>query len=115
MAERPLTAAQLADAIGCFWNAAIGEAKIRPEGVAFACIMAEGMAAIQTRLEEHASASAPDTAERDQAADAAMNELWTRWLAFYQAQHRPALSMADQMAFYEIAQPLLRALARGGA
>lgn len=103
MGERPLTAAQLADAMGCFWNAAINEAHNQREGMAFAAIMAEGMAAIQGRLLEYAQATYDDG--RDQAADAAMNKLWTRWLAF---------SMADQRAFYEIAQPLLRALAKGG-
>jgi len=52
MGERPLTAQQLSDALGCFWNAAIGEARNQQDGMAFAAIMAEGMAAVQHRLSE---------------------------------------------------------------
>lgn len=49
---RPLTAADLADALGCFWNAALGEATRQQEGHAFASIMAEGFRAVAARLEE---------------------------------------------------------------
>ena len=48
----PLTGAVLADALGCFWNAAIGEAHNRQGGMDVASIMAVGIAAIATRLTE---------------------------------------------------------------
>lgn len=50
--QEPLTAAQLADALGCFWNASIGEAHRQQEGITTASIMATGFAAVQQRLEE---------------------------------------------------------------
>lgn len=52
---RPLTAADLADAFGCFWNAALGEAARQQEGHAFASIMAEGFRAVAARLTEQAA------------------------------------------------------------
>lgn len=55
------------------------------------------------------------TGRSDAKADKAMQEIWSEWLAFYNAHFRGtniAISAADQMAFYEIAQPKLRALAR---
>jgi hypothetical protein len=54
------------------------------------------------------------TAETDKAADAAMTKLWKEWFEFYNAHFRGkniAISAADQMAFYEIAQPIMRGLA----
>jgi Holliday junction resolvasome RuvABC endonuclease subunit len=61
MQDRPLTAAQLAEAFGCFWNAAIGEAHEREsyEAMSTATVMAEGMAAVQRRLEEIAQGANP--------------------------------------------------------
>ena len=53
---KALTAAELADALGCFWNAAIGAAHRQQEGMAFASIMVEGIAAVGTRLQEIATA-----------------------------------------------------------
>jgi hypothetical protein len=55
--EPPLTATQLADALGCFWNAAIGSANDRQDATAFSVVgaMAEGIAAIQKRLTEQAT------------------------------------------------------------
>lgn len=53
----------------------------------------------------------------DQKADAAMMEIWRAWFTFYKRHFRDtniAISAADQMAFYEIAQPLMRKLANGG-
>lgn len=50
--QKPLTAAQLADALGYFWNASIGEAHRQQEGITTASIMATGFAAVQQRLEE---------------------------------------------------------------
>ncbi len=50
----------------------------------------------------------------DKAADAAMHKIWRDWFNFYQEHFRGngiGLSAADQMAFYEIAQPELRKLA----
>lgn len=50
----------------------------------------------------------------DQAADDAMHKIWKEWFEFYKAHFRSegiAISYADQMAFYEIAQPILRKLA----
>ena len=51
-AAKPLTAADLAEALSCFWNAAIGEARRQQEGMAFASIMAEGVSAVMHRLNE---------------------------------------------------------------
>lgn len=44
----------LVDALGCFWNAAIGEAHNRQSSVAMDCaaVMAEGVAAVACRLDE---------------------------------------------------------------
>ena len=50
----------------------------------------------------------------DKLADDAMKRIWKEWFDFYQAHFRAdgiAISYADQMAFYEIAQPILRDLA----
>lgn len=49
----------------------------------------------------------------ERAADKAMREIWAEWFSFYEAHFRGggiAISMADQMAFYEIAQPKLFSL-----
>ncbi len=51
MAE-PLTKADLAEALDCFWNAAIGAAHREQAGMSFASIMAEGLAAVAERLRE---------------------------------------------------------------
>ena len=51
-ADRPLTALDLADAFGCMWNAAIGAAHDRSGGMDCACVLAEGFAAMASRLEE---------------------------------------------------------------
>ncbi|RWF33748.1 hypothetical protein [Mesorhizobium sp.] len=50
-----VTFGKLADAFGCFWNAAIGDAHQRQDPTAFAVIgsMAEGFAAVERRLREH--------------------------------------------------------------
>lgn len=56
-----------------------------------------------------------EDARHDHDADEAMNRIWKEWFQFYQRHFRGsgiALSAADQMAFYEIAQPILRELAR---
>lgn len=47
----------IADALDCFWNAAIGEAHNRQSSAAMdtASVMAEGLAAISTRLKERAA------------------------------------------------------------
>ena len=52
--SHPLTASQLADALGCFWNAAIGDAQMRQSTTALdaASVMAVGLSAVATRLEE---------------------------------------------------------------
>lgn len=52
-----LTAGQLADALGCFWNAALQAAHDRQEGHTFAPIMVEGVSAVQNRLTEIANAN----------------------------------------------------------
>jgi hypothetical protein len=52
---------------------------------------------------------------RELKADLAMQEIWKEWWNFYQAHFRGdgiAISAADQMAFYEIAQPIMRKLVR---
>jgi len=56
---KPLTVAVLADALDCFWNAAIGAAHQQQDGHVLASIMAEGIAAVATRLREHDTAPAP--------------------------------------------------------
>lgn len=51
----------------------------------------------------------------DKKADAAMALIWKEWRGFYLAHFRGqgiAFSAADQMAFYEIAQPILRDLGK---
>lgn len=50
MAEKPLTASVLADALGCFWNAALGAQQ--QDQTPVSC-MVEGMQAIANRLAEH--------------------------------------------------------------
>jgi len=52
--EEPLTASRLADALGCFWNAAFCSARESQDSTTVATIsaMAEGIAAIQNRLLE---------------------------------------------------------------
>lgn len=52
--EPPLTASVLADALDCFWNAAIGSAQNSQEGMATASAMAEGFAAVSLHLKEYA-------------------------------------------------------------
>lgn len=50
----------------------------------------------------------------DLLADNVMTDIWKEWFHFYQNHFRARgirLSYADQMAFYEIAQPKLRSLA----
>ena len=47
-----LTKSDLADALGCFWNAAIGEAHRQQDGHMTASILATGIAAVAQRLEE---------------------------------------------------------------
>ena len=50
-------------------------------------------------------------------ADSAMHEIWRRFYEFYDGHFRKdgiGLSVADQRAFEEIAQPILRELAKGG-
>lgn len=51
---KPLTAVQLADALGCFWNAAISAAVDRQSATAMdvASVMALGLAAVAERLSE---------------------------------------------------------------
>jgi hypothetical protein len=51
----------------------------------------------------------------DQKADEAMQRIWKEWFEFYSKHFRGpgiTISSADQIAFYEIAQPILRDLAR---
>ena len=59
-AHKPLTALDLADALSCFWNAAIGAAHERQEGFDTANIMVSGFSAVEQRLREIDSAT-PDT------------------------------------------------------
>lgn len=50
-------------------------------------------------------------------ADEAMRKIWREFYKFYDSHFRLegiGLSMADQRAFEEIAQPILRNLAKGG-
>ena len=49
MADKPLTASDLADALGCFWNAALGG--VRQDFGTLGCIV-EGIAAVAARLHE---------------------------------------------------------------
>lgn len=48
----------------------------------------------------------------NKAADNAMRQIWAEWFTFYEKHFRVgcSISMADQMAFYEIAQPIMREL-----
>lgn len=56
---------EIADALDCFWNAAIGAAHERQSSTAMdvASVMAEGIAAISTRLKEHTALSRPNVDE----------------------------------------------------
>lgn len=56
-AHKPLTALDLADALSCFWNAAIGAAHERQEGFDTANIMVSGFSAVEQRLREIDSAT----------------------------------------------------------
>jgi hypothetical protein len=50
---------------------------------------------------------------RKAAADEAMRAIWQNWFSYYDRHFRGrgiAISMADQQAFFEIAQPILREL-----
>lgn len=50
---------------------------------------------------------------RSKLSDDAMHQIWREWFEFYTNHFRAggiAMSAADQMAFYEIAQPVLRGL-----
>lgn len=52
-AGTPLTVEILADALSCFWNAALGAAHNQQAGFDAASIMAEGVGAIANRLAEY--------------------------------------------------------------
>lgn len=54
MTNNALTTEQLADALGCFWNAAIGEAHNKQNDTTFSTIacIAVGLGAVATRLQE---------------------------------------------------------------
>lgn len=56
MTDRPITFAGLADALDCFWNAALGGQR---DGFTDVGCMAEGFAAIATRLKEFADEPEP--------------------------------------------------------
>lgn len=52
-----------------------------------------------------------------QRADEAMRRIWSEWFQYYDRHFRGpgiAISMADQQAFFEIAQPIMQNLVNGG-
>lgn len=53
---KPLTRADMIEALDCVWNAAIGEAQRRQSSIDFAAIMAESAAAMSNRLTERTEA-----------------------------------------------------------
>lgn len=55
----PITKEDLADALDCFWNAAIGEAHDRQAGMDVASIFASGVNAVSIRLKERAAEDQP--------------------------------------------------------
>lgn len=63
--DAPLTATALAEALSCFWNAAIGSQSVQydPTARAVAGAMAEGLAAVEHRLRELAATPAHDQPE----------------------------------------------------
>lgn len=61
----PLTANALADAFEAMWNAAIGVAIERQEGIAVASMLAEGFAAMGRHLRESAALVSPGDGWRD--------------------------------------------------
>ena len=67
--SKPLTAADLSEALGAFWNAALGEAQRQQDGFPFASIMAEGFSAVAHSL------AALDTAPQPAATDAEIARL----------------------------------------
>lgn len=58
-----LTTENLADALSCFWNAAIGEAHNQRSDMPVASIMAEGFAAIERRLREQTTSAIEEAIE----------------------------------------------------
>lgn len=62
---RPLTAADLADALGCFWNGALGAQAVHYDATARACAgaLAEGFAAVEARLLQIATPAPPQSQE----------------------------------------------------
>ena len=62
-AGTPLTVEILADALSCFWNAALGAAHNQQAGFDAASIMAEGVGAIANRLAEYSKEHLTLTAE----------------------------------------------------
>lgn len=81
---KAVTAAQLADALGCFWNAAIGAAHNSQDSTTFATIgaISDGLAAVQRRLEEVATSPHPALeaeAGRPTPADYAWQRLFDRF------------------------------------
>lgn len=72
-----IEADDIAEALGCFWNAAIGEAHAQQEGAAFASIMAVGIAAVAERFRElGVAATTPPPAE---GAVAKLREAMAAW------------------------------------
>ena len=80
-AGTPLTVEILADALSCFWNAALGAAHNQQAGFDAASIMAEGVGAIANRLAEYSKEHLTLTAE-NAAKDARIRELEKALLPF---------------------------------
>lgn len=66
--DRPITKGELAEALSCFWNAAINGAHDRQDSTAFAVVgsMAEGISAVEQRLRELGADTAPKNAILDE-------------------------------------------------
>lgn len=62
MAGKPLTTETLADALGCFWNAALGA---QQQGMTQVSCMAEGIQAVSVRLTEAHTGLTPAPSDPD--------------------------------------------------
>lgn len=72
MTGRPLTTDVLADALGCFWNAALGA---QQQGMTQVSCMAEGIQAVSVRLTEAPTGITPAPSDPDAVAMAKCREV----------------------------------------
>lgn len=76
-----MTPKTLADALGCFWNAAAGAARERQSlpAIEFADVLTAGVAAVAARLEEHGEERDRRISELLEANNRYQQEAWDAW------------------------------------